>query len=87
MDEWTLKALKHIKAGKFTLQSGRPDGATYCCVKFRCGSVGCPKVFGVIYETELTNVYLRDQATGDITDEKQTFESVEALLDAGWDVD
>lgn len=86
MDEWTLKALNHIKAGKFTLQSGRPDGATYCCMKFRDGSGGMPKIFGVIYETELTSVYLRDKKS-DITEEKITFASVEALLAAGWDVD
>jgi hypothetical protein len=78
--EWREKAIAYLQAGKF--------GDNYCCcMKFReAGKTDQYTKFGKIFPVNVTKVFLLD-TRGAPTGETQVYGSIEAMLDAGWDVD
>lgn len=90
-DVWFYKAVAFLKAKKFPCNNFNIKGGrlfSYCNVKsIEAGESGFPKRFGVIFENELTTVYVRDGLRdGGSVRAVQKYPSIEALLEE-WDID
>lgn len=78
-DNFYHEALEYLTEARFS-------GRGYCCVKLRNSDGDMPKSFGVVYCGDPCEIFLRNDV-GDLTDNVVKFNSVEEMLDAGWDVD
>lgn len=58
----------------------------YCHMKFPDPKGGWPLKYGIVYAHDLKTLYLAD-TKGNITEKYEQFESVDAMLAAGWIVD
>lgn len=79
-DEFYFQALEHLSGGNFI----------YCCMKLRTCDGSMPTTFGVIKPENPCRIHLmvRDEGGKPVFGEEFVeFGSIEALLEAGWDVD
>lgn len=76
--EFRENEIKFLKDGNFP--------HAFCCMKKRNPKGGMPEFFGAVISGEPTKVYLRDDE-GEMTVKFEEFETVEAMLDAGWEID
>lgn len=58
----------------------------FCCMKLTNPNGGMPKHFGVIYPDNVCKIFLRDEH-GYITLDSNEWNSIDEMLDAGWDID
>lgn len=75
---WRKKAHDFLKEARFS--------KGYCHLKLRDKGHGRYVNFGIVYPDDVCKIYLLDEK-GRVTNKTQEWNSIEEMLDAGWDVD